>query len=214
MLTEHPGMPLWLLLSVAGHAAVLERLLGRDPAQAPVRVAILLAPVALVFVGEGMYRMYRTRPAGRVGLWVAALGASLHLALSLGCGLLPRGEAQVALALGAGGTVVMALSARWSVRGLRTGVAEAPPNLRARPKSLWDQVERTAWLYGGTAISLGLVSLAFVLAGLVGLARHPENWRPLGLAVLFFALCGAVAVSMGQERRRALLSAAGLSSPR
>lgn len=206
-------MSLWLLLSVAGHAAVLEGLLGPDPAAAPVRVAILFVPVVLVFVGEGLYRMYRTGRAGRTGLWLAALGAGLHLALSLGCGLLPWGEAQVALVLGAGGSVVMGLCARWSVRGLRTGVAEAPPNLRARPKSLWARIERDAWLYGGGALSMGLVSLAFVLAGLVGIARHPENWQSLVLAVLFFAVCGAVAVKVGQERRRALLAAAGVSSP-
>jgi len=211
MLTEHYGIMVFLLFSAGAHANLLDALFGREIPVPWWRIALLVGPAVLIPIGDFIAAEARSRAWRRAALWLTALAASAHLAMDLPCvssaKLIERDPM-----LSAGSVFAMicvAVVLRFAVRSLVADEFVGYPRLLGerwtQPSNFGLRLEREAWLWGGTSISLTIVSAAFVVAAAVGLARNPDDrWR-IARAGLFFALCAAAALHMGWRRRSALL---------
>lgn len=211
-----------LFPAVAAHSLLMDRWFARQPPGSYVGFAVLFAPILLVLVGEWIATDAGTQHWGRRGFAVVALGALWHLMLDGACLGAVRGSQALwsVLSVLLGGAI-MALIFRGALRGMADPAAAlAGPKIGpdigpATHAGGWvDRCAREASLFGGTAIALVLVSMAFVAMAAVGLWRHPREVAGILAAGGFFLLCGAVGVWMGLDRRALLLGrpspAAGL----
>jgi hypothetical protein len=211
MLTDHYWIMVFLLPSAGAHASLFDAVLGREIPVAWWRIALLVAPIVLVPLGDFVATEARSRAWRRAGLWLTALTASVHLAIDLACVSSARLIAQSPL-LSAGCVftmISMAVVLRFAVRSLVADEFLHYPRLLggmlARPSNVGLRLEREAWLWGGTSIALTIVSGAFVVAVAITLSRRADQWWTLVRSGLFSALCAAVAVRMGWKRRSQLL---------
>lgn len=209
MLTRHHGLLVLLLFAVAAHASLVERWFGRQPPGFQIGFALLFAPILLVLLGEWIAGDAQTTTWQRRGWMVAGVGAAWHWVLDLASlSLLGQPGLPTGLLLGgvAVGALVMGLVLRRAWRGVfRPDVPDMDPSQVVEEESLWARAQREATLVGGTPLTLFLISLGFVAMAALGLMRSPDAWPKLLSAGGFFALCGAIAVWMGLERRAMLL---------
>lgn len=200
----------FVLLGVLGQLALLDALRGagfHPPELA--RLALLIGPAVLAPIGEMLAVESARWRVQRAGLWITLAASAVSLALDLGCLALPWSIArwEVPLASVVPSALVMGGSLAFAARSLAVGrVLTHREDLASPPRSFSHAVLREAWLFGGTAIALITVSLAFVAMALVGLARAPDAWVKLTLSGGFFAACALVGARMGLDRRAALLS--------
>lgn len=213
MLYRNLGYLLCLLFAAVGHGQVIEHWTARQPPAWQIGIALAMAPIVLMGLGEALVEECSGARGIRAGLVTAAAGAVLHLLLDLSCGLLVLWRPREWIAGVLGGLVGGLVAARvlWrTVRGLRTREAQTAARLLvATPLPEGDgavaRLRRELALFGGDAIAVTLVGLGFVgLALWAFIARPGQGASRLG-AALFFAGCAVVGVWMGLERRAALL---------
>jgi hypothetical protein len=218
MLWRNLWLKVPLLFAVIGHAELFEALTGRAEPWWQVGVALVIGAVIIPLGGEWIAGDAATVRWRRRGWAVAAGGALLHLALDAACLALPWMRTPVwkwGLAGGLIGGLIMAILLRGYIGGLRHPEGRPPPPWSpagdAWPARLW----RGAATMGGQSILVTVIGAAFVVAMLALLIARPElrGSGKLWFALVFFAGCAVVGVSMGLERRALLLRRPGVAWP-
>lgn len=211
MLTEHLGLMVFLLFSTAKHADLLDALSGRTIPVPWWKLVLLIGPATLIAISDFVATEARSRFVRRAALWTTTIAAAVHLALDLACFAMVRWvrEAPLSMAATALSMIVAAVILRFAVRAIVADELIEHPKLtgdiRARSRTWALRIEREAWLWGGTSLSMSTVSLALVAMAIVAMVRRPERWSSLLVSAGFFGLCAAFALHTGWRRRRLLL---------
>lgn len=200
MFSRHIGLKVFLLFGVVGPAELLEYFTERREPWWTVGIAVMIATIVGVLVGEWIADDATQPGWRRLGWGITAVAATIHLLVDAACVSmlwLPVMYPVLSLfgvAIAAG---VMAIQLVLAIRGLRDPMQQ----IEVTPqRGLFGAVARETSLFGGTALAVVAVGVGIAAMAAVGLARRGWSSK-VALAELFFiavALCG---VGMGIERR-------------
>jgi hypothetical protein len=200
MFSRHIGLKIFLLFGVVGPAELLEYFTERREPWWTVGIAVMVATIVGVLVGEWLADDATLPGWRRLGWGITAVAATIHLLVDAACvailwlPVMYPVFSLVGVAIAAG---VMVIQLVLAIRGLRDPMQQTPVIPRG---GLLGAIARETSLFGGTAIAVVAVGVGIAAVAAVGIARRGWSGK-VALAGLFFvavALCG---VGMGIERR-------------